>query len=519
MAVAYIITVLTPLVILFILYSLDTFGIQPRRYVVQALIWGGAAFVFCLGIESGIAVLTHSLVVTLAVAPIIEEVIKALPLRKYMIDGKLVNAVDGLSFGFEIGLSFGMAENLFYLLSFTGNTTEAVGFAAARVLTSGLMHAVATGMIGAVAGHAARYSQRRQRLYFYSSVVLAILFHFVYNMAVVSLDGVWLMLVALGIGLAGLGIMFTLVRREVRWVHQQVLDLSSDAPVSVRLSAADPQALAAALDKYKSALGQDMVQKIERYSALMAQQTLLRSALAGLGNSRHRAAVEARLRTVNGQLAVLNADIGLFMRVWMGMLVTKDEDLRSALATAEISTAGDPLLNLALQLAGRTAILSEEDLAQRKRLLSHSRLFRGLGGPDLEDVALMMDRLDCRPGDPVLRREAPNEAMYLVSTGRFQMQLERHDGATANLGDLYPGEVFGLASALGDRQVTSDVVCTQLGSVYFINRTGLISLIYGNPRISLVLLGHMAQRVQEWGELIQQLSQPEMVEVPLRLRS
>lgn len=509
MLIAFAITIITPLVILFVLYSLDTFGIQPRRYVVEALVWGGVAFALSLAIETSIAAFMDRATIMLLVAPVIEEVLKAIPLRMLMVRGKLVNAVDGLSFGFEIGLSFGMAENLVYLLTFTGTNTQMMGFAAARVLTSGLMHAVAMGMVGAVAGHASRYTPRLQRLYFYGAVVLAISFHIAYNAVVVHLDGAWLMLVALAIGLTGLIVMLVLIRREVRWVQQQVMVIGGDSPAAARLAASDPAALSLALDKYKSALGQDMMRKIERYSTLVAQQMLLRSAIHGLGNSRHRAAVEARLRIVDGQLAVLNADIGLFMRVWMSMLVAKDDELRSALAIAEVSTAEDPLLNLALQLAGRTTILSAEEVQKRKDVLINSQLFGALTGSDLEDVALMLDRRPCAAGELVLRRDQPNDAMYIAASGLFRMRIPRADGQMAHMGEVYPGEVFGLASVLGDRDVTTDVVCVEAGMVYAVGRAGLMSLIYGNPRIALVLLSHLAMRIQEWGDLIQQLAQPQ----------
>ncbi|MFN8380009.1 MAG: PrsW family glutamic-type intramembrane protease [Anaerolineae bacterium] len=518
MLIAYAITIIAPIVILFVLYSLDTFGIQPRRYVIRALIWGGVAFVLSLAIETGVAAFIDRTAIMLLVAPAVEEILKALPLRWLMVRGNLVNAVDGLSFGFEIGLSFGMVENLFYLLTFAGTSTEAVGFAAARVLTSGLMHAVAMGMVGAVAGHASRYAPRRQRLYFYSAVSLAVFFHVAFNIVVVRLDGAWLMLVALAIGLAGFAVMIVLIRREVRWVQNQVMVIGGDSPAAARMAASDPAALAGALDKYKSALGQEMVSKIERYSALVAQQMLLRSAMDNLGNNRHRAAVEARLRHVDGQLAVLNADIGLFMRVWMSMLVAKDEELRSALAIAEVSTAGDPLLNLALQLAGRTIFLSEEEVTRRKNVLINSHLFGALTGSDLEDVALMLDRRPCAAGELILRRDQPNDAMYIVASGQFRMRIQRADGQFAQMGEVYPGEVFGLASVLGDREVTTDVVCFEAGMVYSVGRAGLMSLIYGNPRIALVLLSHLAMRIQEWGDLIQQLAQPQPLTVPARYR-
>lgn len=515
MLIALAVTILTPLAILYVLNSLDTFGIQPPRFVIRALVWGGVAFVLSFVIETGVAMFATRLGIILLAAPVIEEVLKTLPLRRMMAQGKLVNAVDGLSFGFEIGLSFGMAENLVYLLTFEGSNTQMMGFAAARVLTSGLMHAVSMGVVGAVAGDAARYSPARQRLAFYGAVLLAILFHIAYNVVVIHLDGAWLLLMALAIGLAGFAIMIVIIQREVRWVQQQVMVMGGDSPALARLVADDPAALTAALDKYKAGLGNEVARKIERYSRLVAQQMLLRSALEGLGRSRHRAAVEAHLRQVNGEIAVLNADIGLFMRVWLGMLVAGDDNLRLTLSNTGVLANDDPLLNMALQLGGRATNLSDDDVQQRKHALSKSQLFGGLTGGDLEDVALMLDQRACVVDETILRYDQPGDVMYLVASGRFRRRIPRPDGQYVPMGDVYPGETFGLTGVLGDGEATADVVCTEPGIVYSMDRANLLGLVHGNPEIALTLLNYLALRVQEWGDLIQQLALPQPVEAPV----
>ncbi len=508
MLLAYLITLATPLGILFVLYSLDTFGIQPRRYVIQALVWGGLAFGLAFTVESASAAAFGRVTLALIVAPILEEALKAGHLYVQMSRGRLVNAVDGLSIGFEIGISFGVVENLVYLTMFGGSGQEALGFAAARVLTSGLMHAIAAGIVGAAAGHAVRYRTRHQQLVFFGALLIAVFFHFAFNLVALRLDGTWLILIALSIGLTGLAIMVLIVRREVIRVSQQVaMHLGVDISNGARIAASDPQALRRALAKYQSALGDDILSKIELYARLTGQQMLLRAASDSLGPSRYRAAVDARLRHVDGQLAVLNADIGLFMRVWMSMVVADDEDLRSALAVIELPVKEDPLLNLALLLAGRMAALDDSDLEERKHALATSHLFSELKGTDLEDVALMLDRREVALGEVLLVRDEPNERMFLAAEGKFELQVPRMDGALTSMGVVYPGGVFGLVSVLGDQQVTSNVVCIEPGVVYIIDRRALLSLVYGNPRIALVLLNHLALRVQEWGELIQQLSQ------------
>jgi RsiW-degrading membrane proteinase PrsW (M82 family)/CRP-like cAMP-binding protein len=502
MFLAYMATITMPVVILFILHSYDTFGLQTRRSVIYALAWGGVAFILSFFVHQFVLNFTHYVLLVLIVAPIVEEVAKAAFIGHLLARGRILNVVDGLSIGFEIGLTFGMIENLIYLMNFTGTGSEAVGYAAARVLTAGLMHAFVTAMVGAVAGHSAHYVRRRQRLYFYGAVALAIFLHFAYNLVSLSFDGAWLLLIAMAIGMTGVGIIFVLIHREMRWVNLRVELLGSHSNQAARLAATDPQALRSALLKYEDVIGPEVLAKIERYAALVGQQAVLRLALDQHGTTRHREVIRVRLEDVQGQIAVLNADIGLFMRVWMGMLVASDAELQSAIEIAQLPTQDDPLLSLALTLAMRTRDLDAMQLNVRKTALAQSRLFGGLMEGDIEDVALMMDARPCHRGEIVLRRGEPNEKVYLVAAGAFELQLHAPDIGSVTVGTVKAGGAFGLASALGDRTVTSDVVCTHDGLTYVIGQGALLSLAYGNPRIGLVLVRHLAERVQNWGAML-----------------
>ena len=73
----------------------------------------------------------------------------------------------------------------------------------------------------------------------------------------------------------------------------------------------------------------------------------------------------------------------------------------------------------------------------------------------------------------------------------------------------------GLTGVLGDGEATADVVCTEPGIVYSMDRANLLGLVHGNPEIALTLLNYLALRVQEWGDLIQQLALPQPVEAPV----
>lgn len=507
MLLAYLITLAVPLVILFILYSYDTFGLQPKQIIVLALLWGGVAYGLAYFLELLVTGIVSYGMLVLVAAPIIEETLKAALIGYLLARGRLVNMVDGMSIGFEIGLSFGVVENLIYLSQFTGTTTEAIGFAAARVLTAGLMHAFVMGMVGAVAGHSVRYRRRRQRLYFYGAVSLAVLLHFAYNLVSLSFNGVWLLLGAMAIGILGAGVMFVLFQREMNWVNKRVRLLGGQTSAATQWVAANPQTLHAALERYEAELGREFVARIERYAHLLAQRSVLQAALDDYGATRHRDVIHMRLEEAEGQIAVLNADVGVFTRVWMGTLIANDPQLLSALQGTPLSTDDDPLLAMALMLAGRTGKLTAPEIEARKLALTSSSVFGMLSGADLEDVALMLDARYCTRGETVLQRGSPNSQAFLVAVGMFELSMAGPDGETVVMGQAAPGEVFGLASALGDQQVTSDVVCVREGLLFALSENALLSLIYGNPRIGLMLTRHLASRLQHWGALMGKMTE------------
>ena len=178
----------------------------------------------------------------------------------------------------------------------------------------------------------------------------------------------------MAIGMTGTGIIMVLIHREVRWVNKRVALLGVDADQPARLAASDPQALHRALMKYEDTLGPDVLKKIERYAYLIGQQAVLQSALNRYGSTRHRDVIRVRLEDIEGQIAVLNADVGLFVRVWMSTLVASDEEVQSALQIAALPTSDDPRLQLALMLARRTRLLSAAEVEARKRALAYRQL-------------------------------------------------------------------------------------------------------------------------------------------------
>lgn len=503
MIVAYLITILAPLGLLYILHALDSFGLQSRRTVLLALGWGLVSFLLALVIQAVLVGVLRLAFVALILAPLVETALLSAFLYIAMQRGLLVNTIDGLLFGFEIGLSFGLVENLYYLYGFQGEGAAAVGFAATRVLSSGLMHAVTVALIGAAAGQSLRYSYHRQRAYFFAALTAAALMHAAYNIVVFSLQGAWLVVVAVAVGVTGLLAIVLLVRREVRSVNELIRTVGAYQLILGETGLpTTPEALHMAAIRYRYELGDSMVARLEQYARLMAQRLVLQAAIDSLAERQHhRPALEARLSQLSGEIARLTSDLGLFVRMWMSTVIAKDEDLLAAMSTTDLALGDDPQLQMALQVAGRAAALSPDELVLRRKLLAASDLFHGLPPADLEDVAVMLEARRCAAGEVLFGQGQPNDRLFIVGSGQLALRSVTSGEAGPSLGWLKPGDAVGLSSQWSNRPARYTVVCVEAALVYQIDLDALVALLYANPRLAMALLHYQSSRLQRWREL------------------
>jgi RsiW-degrading membrane proteinase PrsW (M82 family) len=139
---------LIPLVFLYGVQKLDKFGTGKMTFHVISLIFGVIAYLLAAQInpfliEAGWA--SRSEVIRIY-APILEEILKSLILI-YLIQRADFNfIVDGVIYGFGVGIGFAIIENYEYVL---GHPEIALTVALARVFSTNLIHATSSGIISA----------------------------------------------------------------------------------------------------------------------------------------------------------------------------------------------------------------------------------------------------------------------------------------------------------------------------------------------------------------------------------
>ena len=148
---------------LFFVWWLDRYDREPVWLLLVTFTWGGLGGVVLALIGSLVLSLSMSVVFgisgsdaldTVFVAPVIEEITKGLFLLVIFARRDFDNTTDGVVYGAAAGLGFAATENLLYFLSAwsvdAGSWAQTVFL---RTFFSGVMHAFATGMLGATLGY------------------------------------------------------------------------------------------------------------------------------------------------------------------------------------------------------------------------------------------------------------------------------------------------------------------------------------------------------------------------------
>lgn len=202
----------------------DFFETRKVRLILICFVWGIAAYALAYLVQSNLihgGILTKDQVVRY-LAPILEEILKGAILFYLVRRTDFTYFVDGAIYGFTVGIGFAIVENFEYVIS---NPSAAVSLALMRVLSTNLIHATASGMIGIALGYSRfeRSSSSRRRLTLVFGTLIAMAIHMTFNNLVSNRAP---LLVAIFLGLGGGFVIYLIMRQGLKnlqgWVEEQL---------------------------------------------------------------------------------------------------------------------------------------------------------------------------------------------------------------------------------------------------------------------------------------------------------
>src|SRR5512133_2362494 len=203
---AFVIATAIPLLSLYLIYRLDLYKTGAFRTILTCFISGAVAFwiaslvnrtIYDRGWLGVTDIIRYS-------APLVEEILKGMLLWYLVRRPTFTYFVEGAVYCFAAGVGFAIFENYQYILD--AGAAASFGVAISRVISTNLMHATTTSLLGIALGYARFERVYRQILLSLAGLLVAILVHMGFNNLVTRVDGSLLLVYAAASGLAGTGL-------------------------------------------------------------------------------------------------------------------------------------------------------------------------------------------------------------------------------------------------------------------------------------------------------------------------
>ncbi len=317
--VALVIATIIPILALVGIYSLDLYKTGEFKFVLVSagagvLAYGAAALInptpFHLGWINYNQMVRY-------LAPVVEEILKALILLVLVRRSKFTYFVDGAIYGFATGIGFAICENYEYIF---GHAGAAMAVAVNRVISTNLMHAAACAMVGIVLGWA-RFRKPAQRTALsVGGILLAVLLHMGYNNLVTRVTSSWLLFYAVIVGGGAAGLITVMIRRglkdEQAWI-QEKLGLTDRVGPQEVAAVQNIAKVDEVLKHLAGTFGPAAAAKIEKLLYTQARLGILRKTAEKMTDEKMRADIQAEIDQLHQEMEQARQSIGSYAMVYL----------------------------------------------------------------------------------------------------------------------------------------------------------------------------------------------------------
>ena len=345
--IALTIATLIPLLFLFIVYNRDTYRLGQFQFILYCIVWGGAAYFLAYLVNSTLVnnyIISENFLIRF-LAPLVEETLKGLFLFYLVRLPKFTYFVDGAIYGFACGIGFAIFENFEYVL---GNPSIAVSLAISRVLSTNLIHATGSALIGISLGLWRLEKSRLRFLYPLGGWLLAFAMHTAFN-NIVSDDTE--LIFAFILSFIGIGIIIFAIlqglKEEKRWIEEQLG--TSDGVTS------NETAILQRINKIGDILapvarhfGAQKASQAEQFLFMQARLGILKKTVEKLQDEKMRRAAQKQVDELRVQMDEIRRAVGAYCMLYLRNIFPEDASpiyvlLQQRLAAADKSQAGTGL--------------------------------------------------------------------------------------------------------------------------------------------------------------------------------
>ncbi len=501
--IGYSVALALPALTIYLFVTLDVFGTGRPSTILLCAGWGAlGAFFLAWGLNSALLALGVSYaLLTTVFAPIVEELLKALVLGYLVKNPRFRYIVDGAVYGIAAGLGFALSENLFIYLPQAGDAV--LGVALSRALSTSLMHATASGLVGISLGRLRRSTSTRRRIFPLIGIGLAILLHATYNNLAARLEGLPLLLVAIAVGVGGgLVIAWEIVQGLADEKRRFTETLSHDVDVSEgereavqRLGETGIEHVFRELRDY---FGDENIALIRRLLSIQANIGILRNNLQGPASERLRHAWEDEIEAYQEEMEKVRRQLGRSVLLFVQRIFPANDQSLQNVLNDELSRF-DPTFvhrfDMFMRISGLAETFTPEQLSAMAERLSQIDIFRGVSLANLENLSRAIKIQEFEDGEMLFDAGDEGNAMYLVEEGQIAIYVPSN-GSERLLRTFEPGSVVGEFSLLDGRPRSARAQAVGHLRTLMLERQVFTMFIQSRSQVVLAMLRYLADKVR-----------------------
>jgi RsiW-degrading membrane proteinase PrsW (M82 family)/CRP-like cAMP-binding protein len=507
--IAYLIALAIPIFAVYLILALDLFKTAKVYTLVVCVLWGaigafGLAYVINKGVLEQLmltgATRTDSMqLVVRLTAPIIEELLKALILIYLIRRPSFRYFVDGAIYGFGVGIGFAVIENFFYLSS---SSSAALALAASRVLSTSLMHAMASAIVGISLG---RLRRSPARLLPMVGILLAITVHILYNNIVNTLTGPVLLLVAISIGLGGAAFIGVQINQGLNEEKKRFtktfgskMDVSEGEVKTIqRLGGSSVEEM---MSQLQDSLGDENIALIRRMLVTQANIGILQNNLSsGSVSERLRSAWEAEIAERRVEFQQIRKELGRSVMGYMQSLFPTDDEDMWAWLQDEMAQS-DPTMvhtfDIFMKTSGLAATFTPQQLEAMADSLHQIEIFKNVSLADLENLGRAIKVMDFNDGDMLFDQGDDGDAMYMVEDGGITIYAVDSRGSEKLLRAFGPGSVVGDFAVLDGQPRSARARAAGSLKALVLQRQMFKMFIQSRPQVILAVMKVLADKAR-----------------------
>ena len=501
----YFVNIAIPALAVYLIFALDLYGTGKRSTVLLCVAWG---LIGAYGISDVVnnrvflPRIGYEAVVGLS-GPITEEIAKALLLVYLVRQPRFRYIVDGAVYGFAIGIGFAVSENALRYLAM--NQEAPLIGALSRVLSTTLMHATASALVGIALGRLRRARAGRRLGWPLGGMALATALHIVYNNLVTVLSpGPLLLLVAIGIGAVGVVTISVLMNQGLAEERKRFAEtLTSSVGVSASERRAVQQlggeAIEHILKELADIFGEDKIAAIRRLLVIQANIGILQNNLRSPASERLRQAWQEEIRGLRAEINQLRKALGLYaMSFLRGVFPEDDTDWSESYGQAfrQIDPTQIHSFDLFIRASEMAGTISPERLERIAAELHRAEIFSGVSLADLENLSRAITTRSLQAGEVLFREGDEGDTMFVVQTGQIDLVKRDSDGTETLLRTCRAGDMFGELALLDGYPRSASARARGPASVLSLRRAHFMMFIQSRAQVILAVLTFLANRVR-----------------------